>query len=299
MAGCRVYSGSELAGRLLDYQLIFKSPGISPYQKAIQTALAHGVVFSSATNLWFASTKAALCIAITGTKGKSTTSSLLTHILRAAGRDVVLAGNIGHSLLDQAENPKAIWVLELSSYQLWDFNASPDMLVLLNLFPEHLDWHGSEARYYQDKLHIFSRPAAESLRFANAEEALLKSLYSAQLDYYFNDVKALHVRDGVLYQADQGLDCSRFQLRGEHNLKNLAAALTVAKQLGIEPQAACHSLHDFSPLAHRLAYLGRRHGLDFVDDSISTTPQSALAAILSFPNQAISLILGGYDRGLD
>ena len=299
VAGCQVYSGADLAGRLLDYKLIFKSPGISPYQAAIQTAITHGVLFSSATNLWFASTKVALCIAITGTKGKSTTSSLLTHILRAAGRDVVLAGNIGHPLLDQPENPKAIWVLELSSYQLWDFAASPDMLVLLNLFPEHLDWHGSKARYYQDKLHIFTYPDVTSLRFGSAEDCLLRRLYPVKLDYYFNHTQALHVKDRVLYQADQALDCSGFQLRGEHNLKNLAAALTIAKQLGIAPQQACQSLDDFSPLAHRLAYLGRRQGVDFVDDSISTTPQSALAAILSFPKQAITLILGGYDRGLD
>ncbi len=296
--GCEVYSGEAVAAQLLEYELVFKSPGISPYQASIQTALAQGIQFSSSTNLWFASYRPHCCVVISGTKGKSTTSSLVAHMLKAQGREVVLAGNIGHPLLDQKAAPEATWVLELSSYQLWDFNASPDVVALLNLFPEHLDWHGSVECYYQDKLHLLTRPDENTLRISNAEDSRIGQYYPGKVDQYFNDKQGFHVQGHHIYFDEEKIPCL-FHLRGEHNLKNLAAAFTIVEQLGIPVQQACLQLDDFKALAHRLNYLGERSGFAYVDDSISTTPQSALAAINSFDNTAITLIVGGYDRGLD
>ena len=154
----KLETGKKSLEKLTDFDIVIKSPGISYYRPEIKQAQAKGVEFTSATRLWFAEHTNDTTVCITGSKGKSTTSSLLTHLLRYAGKRVTLGGNIGTPMLDMlAVEPRPdIWVLELSSYQLTDFNFSPTIGVLLNLFPEHLDWHGAVSTYYQDKIKLFS-----------------------------------------------------------------------------------------------------------------------------------------------
>src|SRR5690606_14011013 len=139
------------AQALAGFEVVVKSPGISPYGAEAAAAAARGTCFVGGTALWFAAHPQARTVCVTGTKGKSTTTSLLAHLLRAGGHRTALAGNIGLPLLEVAAEPAPeFWAVELSSYQTGDVAASgtgPEVAVVLNLFPEHLDWHGSEARY--------------------------------------------------------------------------------------------------------------------------------------------------------
>ena len=144
------------AESLARYDVVVKSPGISPYKSPVPEAIAAGVRFVSGTALWFGEHGNARTIAVTGTKGKSTTTALIAHLLRAAGKRVALCGNIGVPLLEllQPEAEPDWWVMELSSFQTRDMEAVPEIAVVLNVYPEHLDWHGSFERYSQDKLAI-------------------------------------------------------------------------------------------------------------------------------------------------
>ena len=139
---------------LENFDILVRSPGISPYRKSMQRARAAGANLTSPSNLWFAAHPDQNTICVTGTKGKSTTSALLAHMLESCGFRVRLAGNIGLPLLACDDRDVDWWVIELSSYQLADLEADPDVSVILNLSSEHLDWHGNEQTYRQDKLRL-------------------------------------------------------------------------------------------------------------------------------------------------
>ena len=177
--------GEPSAELLAGFDVVIKSPGISPYSRDAMVAAAQGTQFVGGTALWFAEhagddgvVPQTFCV--TGTKGKSTTTSLLAHLLRASGRRTALVGNIGVPLLEVLDPQPApdAWAIELSSYQTGDVAASgsrPDVAIVLNLFPEHLDWHGSEARYIQDKLALVTG-AAPRIAVLNAADPHLAAL---------------------------------------------------------------------------------------------------------------------------
>src|SRR5690606_18793735 len=158
--------------------------GISPYRPEAAAAAAQGTCFVGGTALWFAGHADARTVCLTGTKGKSTTTALLAHLLRAGGRRTALAGNIGLPLLEVPEDPAPeFWAVELSSYQTGDVAASgarPEVAVVLNLFPEHLDWHGSHERYLADKLRLVTgaRPRVAVLNAADPRLAALRLPHS-------------------------------------------------------------------------------------------------------------------------
>lgn len=294
-------TGNEVANALQHFDIVIKSPGISAYRPEIITAKEKGVIFTSATRLWFAENSDKTTICVTGTKGKSTTSSLIAHLLREQGLKVNLGGNLGIPLWSLPTDPEPdMWVIELSSYQTSDFDAQPTIRVLLNLFPEHLDWHGSIERYFYDKTRLFTAQLG-SLSILNANDENTK-LYLPNLEntLYFNDLKSIHFVQQDIFDGDRWLfNANSLKLAGEHNLSNLCAALSVVKALNIDPQTCKNALATFSSLPHRLHILGKKNDITYVDDSISTTPQSSLAAVKSFKNQWITLLIGGYDRGLD
>ncbi len=142
------------AARLQSFDMLIRSPGISIYRQPLRAALDAGVRITTASNLWFAAHPSAQTICITGTKGKSTTSALVAHLLQSCGCQVRLAGNIGLPLLACDDQGVDWWVIELSSYQIADLEAAPTIAVILNFSPEHLDWHGSESVYRRDKLRL-------------------------------------------------------------------------------------------------------------------------------------------------
>ncbi|WP_240099576.1 UDP-N-acetylmuramoyl-L-alanine--D-glutamate ligase [Thermomonas flagellata] len=300
----------EVAGEAPDlarFEVVVKSPGISPYRPEAVLAAERGTRFLGGTALWFAERADAdgalanvLCV--TGTKGKSTTSALLAHLLRAAGLRTALAGNIGLPLLELLDAQADAWAIELSSYQTGDVAASgahPQVAIVTNLHPEHLDWHGGQARYFADKLALVTaaRPRIAVLNAADPHLAAL-DLPHSRLRWY-GDARGWHLRGDALYRGrDWVMDTARLPLPGRHNRSNLCAVLTALDAYGLDAAALASHAATFRPLPHRLQPLGERDGVLYVDDSISTTPMATLAALEVYADRPVAVLVGGHDRGL-
>ncbi len=313
-------AASALGDRLLDvrttvdgaalaaFEVVVKSPGISPYREDALAALAAGTQIIGGSQLWFAERGAtARTVCVTGTKGKSTTTALLAHLLRGTGLRTALAGNIGVPLLELLDAEADVWAIELSSYQTRDVAASavpPEVAVATNVFPEHLDWHGSEARYVADKLALFSDAAPRHAVFDAADPTLralgTRLAADGRRVHWYGTAAGWHLQGDTLCHAEREvLDTRGLPLPGRHNRGNLCAALTAIEALGLDAAAlAVHAL-TFQPLPHRLQTLGTRDGLRYVNDSISTTPHATLAAMQLFAGQPVAVLVGGHDRGLD
>jgi len=217
----------------------------------------------------------------------------------------VQAAKIGLPLLEVMDPQPApqLWAIELSSYQTGDVADSgvrPEVAVVLNLFPEHLDWHGSQQRYIQDKLALVTR-AHPRIAVLNAADPLLSNLELPHSRIvWFNHAQGWHLRGDVLYRGDaEVFDTRAVPLPGRHNRGNLCAALAAIEALGIEASALAPAALTFQPLPNSLQTLGTRNGISYVNDSISTTPHATLAALECFSGQRIALLVGGHDRGLD
>ncbi len=287
------------ADKLNSFDLVIKSPGISPYRPPASDVTVP-VIGSAA--LWFAYHRHGKIIAVTGTKGKSTTASLLAHVLNGLGETVNLAGNIGTPLLEYVDRPATWTVLETSSYQAAAGDIEADCAVLLNLFPEHLDWHGSEARYYQDKLRlleaapriILGQPLAHfENRLSAAQCPLPPALKCAQSPRW--QVR----KTGLYHQSRCVFSCDDWILQGQHNLHNLAAVLQVIEVLGLSVDSALQTAREFLPLPHRLQPVGHIGAWHWINDSIASTPHASLAALSTVDAKTTTMILGGYDRQLD
>ncbi|WP_447729849.1 UDP-N-acetylmuramoyl-L-alanine--D-glutamate ligase [Pseudoxanthomonas suwonensis] len=293
------------ADALAAFDIVVKSPGISPYKPEALAAAARGTRFIGGTTLWFGEHADARTVCVTGTKGKSTTTSLLAHLLRAGGHRTALAGNIGLPLLEVLDPQPApeFWAIELSSYQTGDVarsGAHPEVAVVLNLFPEHLDWHGSEDRYIEDKLRLVTeaRPRTAVLNAADPRLAQLELPHSRIT--WFNREDGWHLRDDALYRGDAFVfDTAAASLPGRHNRGNLCAVLAAIEALGVDAAPLAPAAMDFRPLPHRLQWLGERDGIGYVNDSISTTPHASLAALDCHRGSPVAILLGGHDRGLD
>ncbi len=228
-------------------------------------------------------------IGVTGTKGKSTTTSLIYTILNAGGKDAVLVGNIGEPAIAHVHEakPGTIFVLEMSSAQLMDLTVSPHIAVVINLYPEHLDYHGSFAAYREAKRNI--------CRFQKPQDAVF---YSADTTGAWEVAEAGDGKKIPYAAEDAPIRIEETHLIGRHNLSNIAGASAVAAYLNIDRPAVRQAIQDFRGLPHRLQLLGTHHGIEWVDDAISTTPQSTIAALDALGPKVQTLILGGKDRGL-
>jgi UDP-N-acetylmuramoyl-L-alanine---L-glutamate ligase len=291
------------------FAVVVKSPGISPYRGEAVGATANGTRLVGGTALWFAEhagTDGVVpgSVSITGTKGKSTTTALLAQLLRAGGHRTALAGNIGLPLLELLDPQPApdYWAIELSSYQTGDVadsGARPQVAVVTNLFPEHLDWHGSEARYIADKLRLVTdaRPPVAVLNAADPRIAAL-ALPDSQVRWFGRE-DSWHLRGDILHRGDVAvMDTAGLPLPGRHNRGNLCAVLAAIEALGLDAAALAPHAAGFAPLPHRLQSLGVRDGIEYVD-SISTTPHASLAALDCFRGRPVALLAGGHDRGVD
>ncbi len=296
-------SGDNLKDSLVNFDVIIKSPGISFYRDEINLAKEKGVKFTSSTRLWFAEHPNDKTICITGSKGKSTTSSLVTHLLRNANKRVTLGGNFGTPMLDMLDvEPRPdFWVIEMSSYQTSDFEEAPYIALLLNLFPEHLDWHKNIENYYSDKLNIFKTQKEDKKAIINKLDLnTQKYLDKIKNPIYFNDKNGFNVKNGDIYRGDEKVfSGSDVTIPGNHNLSNICAALTVVESAGVDYKRCIDSIKTFKGLPHRLYPWGKKEDITYIDDSISTTPQSAIAALETYKGKSITILLGGFDRGLD
>ncbi|HEX5124444.1 MAG TPA: UDP-N-acetylmuramoyl-L-alanine--D-glutamate ligase [Rhodanobacteraceae bacterium] len=287
------------AAALSAFDVVIKSPGISAYRPEIIEAQHNGTLFTSGTALWFAEHPEARVIAVTGTKGKSTVTALIAHLLRALGRRTALVGNIGLPLLELLDPPMLPdwWVVELSSFQT---RAAPhvEVGVINNLYEEHLDWHGTRERYAADKLALAY--AARTLVVNALQPELVTRTGAHTHRIVFADPAGWHVRDGAIFRASQReLDIDALPLPGAHNALNVCAALTAIEAAGEDARAALGSIGTFRALPHRLQTLGERDGVTWIDDSISTTPQSTSEALASLEGRVVTVLVGGHERGLD
>jgi UDP-N-acetylmuramoylalanine-D-glutamate ligase len=245
-----------------NYDLAIKTSGISKTKVKIP--------YVTATNIFFSQNKNFI-IGITGTKGKSTTASLVYEILKAAGKKVRLIGNIGNPMLEillKKVNPDEIFVIELSSYMLDDIEYSPNIALLLNLFPEHMDYHGGVENYYSAKKNIF--------KFQKPGDLAIKPPFTEKIP----------------------LKNSEISLLGTHNLENIRAAIKIARFFKISDSAIKKAIKNFKSLPHRLEFIGTFKGIKFYDDAISTTPESTIMAIKTLKD-VDTIFLGGEDRGYD
>jgi len=294
-----VVTAAPSAGALSAFDVVIKSPGIGAYRPELLEAQHNGTRFISGTALWFAENPDARVIAVTGTKGKSTVSALIAHLLRSLGRRTALAGNIGLPLLELLDPapPPDWWVVELSSFQTRE--AGPiDVGVVNNVYEEHLDWHGTRERYVEDKLALAG--VARTLVVGASQQELLARTGTHARRRTFGDAHGWHVVDRKIVRDDREMfNLARSPLPGLHNALNLCAALAALEAAGEDAFAAAPAIATFRPLPHRLQTLGVRDGVTFVDDSIATTPQATLEALASFRGCAVSVLVGGYDRGLD
>ena len=274
--------GSHYLEAMFDYDIVIKTPGIS-----LKDFDTKGVEITSQTDL-FLSQFHAQTIGITGTKGKSTTTSLIYHLLKSSGRDAILTGNIGIPCFDVMEDikPDSIVVYELSAHQLEYVHNSPRVGVLLNIFEEHLDHFGTMERYAEAKLNIMRYMGEDDI--AVIHESLME------------DAWRLFVNNIVfsLFDFDDLVDCTDLPLLGEHNLLNVKAALLACYAYGVDVRELVPHLYTFKPLEHRLEPVGTFGGVIFVNDSISTIPQAAIQACKAL-GRVDFLLLGGFDRGID
>ncbi|MGK5111066.1 MULTISPECIES: UDP-N-acetylmuramoyl-L-alanine--D-glutamate ligase [unclassified Geodermatophilus] len=290
-------AGTDVAA-LAGCDVVLRSPGISPYREDAR-ALAARTTLASGTGVALAEfgARAVPTLCVTGTKGKSTTSALAAAVLTAAGRPAVHAGNIGTPLLDVlldgSVTDGTALVVEVSSYQAAAVDEFSGWGALTSLAPEHLDWHRTVEAYYRDKLHVFAHCAPGSVVAA----APVREVAGRYLD------PAVLVDPAELVAPEQLAGFRPAHLPGLHNVANvhvaLAACVRMGVDLGAHGDAVRAAVAGFRALPHRLAPVATLDGVTFVDDTLSTTPVSVLAALDAFAAQPVTLIAGGQDRGLD
>jgi UDP-N-acetylmuramoyl-L-alanine---L-glutamate ligase len=270
---------------------VVRSPGVSPYRPALATLVAAGVPSSTPTGRWLADDTRPALVAVTGTKGKSTTAAMTAHVLRAVGVDVALCGNIGRTPLTGVDGPEQTVVIELSSYQLADLDARVPIAGLTTLLRDHVPWHGSLERYHADKLRLLDLAGRRLATRAAADHPAV----AARIDAVAH-VAAQRDRLAAAVHAAG--------LVGEHLVDDAALAVGLADAAlaaaGTTAPAGelLDALHDFTPLPHRLTPVADVHGVRYVDDSISTVPEAARAALAAYaPSGPVTVILGGDDRG--
>ncbi|MBE0648012.1 MAG: UDP-N-acetylmuramoyl-L-alanine--D-glutamate ligase [Bacteroidales bacterium] len=301
--------GEDYLQGLNRFDLILKSPGIS--LKDLKHP-AEASKITSQTDI-FLEIFWRQTIGITGTKGKSTTSSLIAHILNTGGRDSVLLGNIGTPAWHFFDRitPETVVVDELSSHQLEYIRRGPHIALLLNIYEEHLDAYISYQHYQAAKMNIATTQTSGDYLLYNADDPIIRSHISSSPVLSSLIPMSLHLQYDVgAFRRNSELvfrvpgreelvvrDLHNRYLKGEHNLRNIMAAVAASWLQGVSEEAILDGLASFKGLAHRMEYVGYYHNIHWVNDSIATIPEASVAAVQSLP-EVDTLILGGFDRGI-
>lgn len=301
-------SGDGYLDGLKKCDLVFRTPGISP---ELISGKFPGLEITSQTKLFLE-----LCrdrvVGVTGTKGKSTTSGLIYAILKQKCNNVHLIGNIGYPPLQflRLDSPETLFIFELSSHQLADIDVSPRVAVILNIYPEHLDYYPNIDDYIKAKSKIALLGRKGDLLIFNMDSEPVNNiaeLAKAQKLGFSEKNKPGSVAyvDGnwLCYKNEKYiqkiLEITEIPLLGKHNLVNCLAAIIATQNLGVSVEDIKKGINNFKSLPCRLELVGRYKGIDFINDSLATVPQAAVAAIEAFGARAKTLIVGGFDRGLD
>ncbi len=292
------------------FDLLLRSPGARLTTSLVTAAAEQGVPVTSGTSLFFEECPATV-VGVTGTKGKGTTASLIYEMLLAAGRTAHLVGNIGEPALAAIDviAPEDIVVYELSSFQLLEITKSPHIAIVLMITQDHLEFHGSVANYHEAKANIVRYQTPDDIVIANIDYNASRRIGESSAAKKFWISRRQQVAEGCFVEGD-GIILMRngiaeriagaedIALPGPHNLENACAAIMAAALLDVPTEAMRQALRAFRGLPHRLQLAREVGGVAYYDDSISTTPESAIAAIEAFPAPKV-LILGGSSKGAE
>ncbi len=309
--GFEFIGGKDSLSRLKGFDIIFRSPSCMPDRPELVEAVENGAVLTSEIEMVL---KLAPCkvIGVTGTEGKTTTTTLINEIVKKSGRKTYLGGNMGKPIFTKIRNvkPENIIILELSSFQLSDMDISPDISVVTNIYPDHLNVHKSYEEYREAKKNIFKHQSESGIVVLNydneftrefAKEANGKVIFFSskeKLDDGFIYDKAdgtiKYCKDGVRRHIMKKED---IKLRGIHNYENICAALAATSSI-VDVDTQVKAIEEFTGVEHRLEFVRELNNVKWYNDSIGTSPASTIAGLNSF-DEDIILLAGGSDKGLD
>ena len=279
------------------YDLLVRSPGLRIIEDTLDTPV------TTPTNEFLKACKAEI-IGVTGTKGKGTTCTLISQILIESGRKVHLLGNIGAPALDELASIKEndLVVYEMSSFQLFDIQKSPHVAVCLMVTEDHLDWHKNLKEYHEAKRNIFTHQNTEDIAVYFSDNEVSKDLASSSLatkKYAYGSAGDVYVKDDSIIAFDQVVaNIEDVKLPGRHNLENVCAAIAAVWNYTKDTQAIKRVLKSFAGLPYHIEHIRDLDGVDYYNDSFSTNPSAAIAAIESFDQPQV-LFLGGFDKNVN
>lgn len=294
-----ILSGSSYMDSLDDYDIVFKSPGIV----LPKTPEEYHCKISSQMEIFFLAYREQI-VGITGTKGKSTTTTLLYHILKESGRDCVLAGNIGIPVFDILEqvHKETLIICELSCHQLEYLKISPHWAILLNIYEEHLDHYGTLEKYVRSKHQIYLHQQAHDMLFCYTE--VLPEEHSCQANIISisdkEETATVQLKDSTIYYQNKQyqIPTEEISLFGQHNYFDIAFDYAICQNFNISDADFEKALKSYEPLPHRLRFIGEKQQVRYYDDSISTIGETTIQALKSIPNVG-SVLIGGMERGID
>ena len=308
--GFKYYVGKGNLSNLKNFDLIFRSPSCMPTKQELVDEKERGAIVTTEIEQLM---KMAPCkiIGITGSDGKTTTTSLTYEILKNAGYNVHLGGNIGIPLFTKLKEikPEDIIVLELSSFQLMEINISPDIATITNITPNHLNIHKDYQEYIDAKKNIFKYQNENGILVLNADNELTnkcKSEANGKVIMFSNKQKLENgfiVDEGIIKKCEDGIrrhiiDTKDLKLKGEHNFQNICTALALTENL-VDIDEAVETIKQFSGVEHRLELVRELNGVKWYNDSASTSPTRGISALNAFDDDNIVLIAGGADKNLD
>lgn len=305
--GCRLCLGEEYLDGLNE-DVIFRTPGMRPDVPELAAAVARGSTLTSEMEVFFEVCPCPI-IAVTGSDGKTTTTTIIAELLRSAGKTVHLGGNIGHPLLAETPSiqPEDVAVLELSSFQLMTMGRSPHIAVITNLSPNHLDVHKDFAEYITAKENIFTHQNTQDIAVFNADNSITaqqaeRALGRARLFSRKNEVEdGAFLRDGKIIARHGGqervvMNREDIRLPGEHNVENYLAAIAAVDGMVSDDRITAFA-RSFGGVEHRIELIRTLDGVRWYNDSIASSPSRTIAGLRAFPEKVI-LIAGGKDKGI-
>ena len=296
-AGCALHVGENYLDGV-EADVVFRTPGMHPANPAIQALVSRGAQVTSEMEVFFEVCPCTI-LAVTGSDGKTTTTTLVSEMLKAEGKTVWLGGNIGTPLLPLVRQmqPSDFAVVELSSFQLMDMKRSPARAVITNLAPNHLDIHKDMAEYVQAKTNIFRYQDESGILILNADNPITAAFRGNGKTLFFSRQKEADVClvDGVICRhGEKILKASEILIPGVHNVENYMAAIAMVDGL-VSDETIRQVARTFGGVEHRIELVRVKDGVRFYNDSIASSPSRTIAGLRSFPEKVI-LIAGGYDK---
>ena len=295
--GCRLYLGDTFYEEMRA-EVAFRTPGMHPDSAAVAALREKGAKITSEMDVFFEVCPCPI-IAVTGSDGKTTTTTLISEMLKAAGRTVWLGGNIGVPLLPLTRQMKEsdVAVVELSSFQLIDMTHSPEVAVITNLAPNHLDVHKDMDEYVQAKKNIYRFQNAKGVLVVNADNTITKDLTGSGITKTFSRLEAgtAQIENGsICRNGEKVLDTADILIPGVHNIENYMAAILAVEGM-VSDEVIVRVAKTFGGVEHRIELVRIRNGVRFYNDSIASSPSRTIAGLRSFSEKVI-LIAGGYDK---